>query len=111
MTCHNCGAAMGADDKFCPVCGMPTAGRKKPNFCMHCGTRLAPDDRFCPGCGWEIGQSKPAVNEPASNISASRLYHKPRRRVLDVKSVILVTLLLLSAAAFLAGTLFNWWRL
>ncbi len=111
MTCKNCGAAVGADDKFCPVCGVSTAEKKKPNFCMHCGERLAPDDRFCPGCGWEIGEPKPQPEEQNRNISASRLYYKPRRKVLDIKSVIWVTLLLLSAGTFLAGTLLHWWKL
>ena len=111
MTCKNCGAAVSANDKYCPVCGVPTAEKKKPNFCIHCGKKLAPNDRFCPGCGWEIGEPKPTVTDPKNNISASRLYYKPRRKVLDIKAVILVTLLLLSAAVFLTGTLLEWWQL
>ena len=111
MTCENCGALLGADDKFCPVCGISTAKKKIPHFCMHCGAGLAAGDRFCPGCGCTIGEPKTHSDNPNRNISASRLYYKPRRRVLDVKAVILVTLLLLSAGAFLAGTLLDWWRL
>lgn len=110
MTCKNCGALLSADDKFCPICGISTVEKKRPNFCIHCGIRLAPDDRFCSGCGWEIGEHKPTATALTGNISASRLYHRPKRKTLDIKAVILVTLLLLTAGVFLAGTLLNWWR-
>lgn len=111
MTCRNCGAEVGAEDKFCPVCGVPTAEKKRPNFCMHCGSRLSADDRFCAGCGCQVGEPKPAVTESDPNISASRLYYRPKRDVLDVRTVVWLTLLLLCAGVFIAGTLLSWWKL
>ena len=111
LTCKNCGADITSEDKFCPVCGVPTVEKKMPHFCIHCGANLTPGDKFCPGCGCPIGEPKSPAQAQSGNISASRLYYKPHRRVMDIKSAISVTLLLLCAGAFLAGTLLNWWRL
>ena len=111
MTCKNCGASVSAGDKFCHVCGISTAENNTDICCNQCGQKLEAYDRFCPHCGSETGTLKADVPESKKNISASRLYYQLLRKVLDVKAIILVTLLLLSAGAFLAGTLLNWWRL
>lgn len=46
-TCHACGAACGAQAKFCPECGSSLAEA----FCSHCGAKLKASDKFCSGCG------------------------------------------------------------
>lgn len=53
MNCERCGAQLGANDKFCTVCG---AEQKMENFnngtfCQNCGTEIFESDTFCTGCG------------------------------------------------------------
>ena len=111
MTCKNCGAEISADDKFCPVCGLPTAQNDIPNYCMHCGARLTDGDRFCAVCGCPVGETKPVSSEKNADIATSRLDSHKKSGGLDAKTVVLLTFLLLCAAVFLAGTLLNWWQL
>ena len=53
-TCVRCEAALAADDRFCPECGMrvPEDSDETPLFCVDCGCEeIHEGDRFCPGCG------------------------------------------------------------
>lgn len=111
MTCKNCGAEIGPDDKFCAVCGVSTAEKKIPNFCMHCGGRLSEGDRFCAVCGCAVGETRPSDNRDNRGISAGRLCYRQEQKGLDVRTIAMVTLLLICAGLFLVGTLLNWWRL
>ncbi len=45
--CVKCGAAIGANAKFCPECGASQTEAK----CVSCGTTLPPGTKFCPECG------------------------------------------------------------
>ena len=110
MTCKNCGAELGADDKFCTVCGLSTAEKHVPHFCWHCGGKLSPGDRFCQNCGSPTDDTEPIAPELARKISASRIYYPPKRHGTDVWAIILVILILLCAGTFLAGTLLKWWQ-
>lgn len=111
MTCKNCGADIGADDKFCTVCGLSTAGKEFPHFCSHCGGALSQGDRFCRSCGSPVDEQRSLAPELERTISASRLYDRPKRRGTDVGAIILIIMILLCASTFLAGTLLHWWQL
>lgn len=48
--CPNCGTAHGANDKFCPECGMGLGG----GTCTRCGAATQPDWEICPECGGNL---------------------------------------------------------
>ncbi len=48
--CSNCGTTHGANDRFCPECGMRLGG----NTCSHCGAATQPEWEICPGCGGNL---------------------------------------------------------
>ncbi len=54
LTCRHCGELLDAGDKFCTICGAPTA-----DFCPQCEQRLDPDDKFCAGCGLNLTTAVP----------------------------------------------------
>ncbi|MGH3152418.1 MAG: AAA family ATPase, partial [Streptosporangiaceae bacterium] len=65
MRCGQCGASLGAADRFCGTCGAPLGG------CPTCGEQVVRGDRFCRGCGFELsvpGTAKPPP--PAATVSA-----------------------------------------
>lgn len=45
--CPHCGAAVSSEDKFCPACGQPVAGK----LCKKCGKLNSVDAKFCSDCG------------------------------------------------------------
>ena len=50
-SCPNCGAQVGADDKFCISCGAKFEENLK---CPNCGASVGEGDKFCTNCGNEI---------------------------------------------------------
>ena len=48
MRCGQCGASLGAADRFCGTCGAPLGG------CPSCSEQVVPGDRFCRACGFEL---------------------------------------------------------
>lgn len=46
--CTECGAAVSARAKFCPMCGAKMAAA---NACSKCGATVRPGSKFCPECG------------------------------------------------------------
>ncbi len=74
--CAGCGAAVGADFKACPACGMRIDGG-----CPHCGRAIQPGWNFCPYCAGSTEtrkaptrlrdrQASPGRRErPASNVA------------------------------------------
>ena len=60
MTCHNCGAEVAQEKKFCPKCAAPL-------LCKNCGGELKPGKKFCSLCGTPVsGAVKPA---PVSDVA------------------------------------------
>jgi membrane protease subunit (stomatin/prohibitin family) len=51
INCHNCGATIPADSKFCNNCGAKQEGKL---FCSQCGAELPPGSKFCNNCGTKI---------------------------------------------------------
>ena len=47
--CHACGAAVSADDRFCPECGAAQSVA-----CPQCGRVAAAGDQFCGNCGQRL---------------------------------------------------------
>jgi hypothetical protein len=47
--CAECGAAVGASDRFCPKCGAP-----QTLVCPACGRAARAGDQFCGGCGQRL---------------------------------------------------------
>ena len=118
MTCRNCGAGVGADDKFCPICGITTAEEKAPRFCIHCGDALEKRDRFCQRCGAPVEKNAP--DAASSRLRPPRLSHADTKKntvptaSATVKNgkgrmITLITLMLVSAV-FLLGGLLHWWH-
>src|SRR3984957_7768425 len=76
VRCGQCGASLGASDRFCGTCGAPLGA------CPSWGEQVVPGDRFCRACGFELSggpaaqnnRSGPAArNDPAAwNHPASR---------------------------------------
>ncbi len=52
MRCGQCGASLGAADRFCGTCGSPL------ETCPSCGEQVVPGDRFCRACGAGLGPGK-----------------------------------------------------
>ena len=112
MKCKNCGAILGAEDKFCSICGLSTQEPEKNVKCASCGADLADKDRFCPACGKPVSDDIQQNNlELMRNASSTRLFIRKRRRSFNVKMLLLLLLLLLTAAGFLLGTILEWWKL
>jgi hypothetical protein len=76
VTCSACGAALSADDLFCPKCGTRTT-EPAVKLCGNpaCGQPLRPGADFCHRCGWRnspapqsapIAVPAPLASEPAS---------------------------------------------
>ncbi len=63
MKCSNCGAEIGANQKFCISCGMPA-----PNvhYCTSCGSQVPAGTAFCSSCGaaQTVGSVAPAPPGP-----------------------------------------------
>ena len=111
MKCKNCGAKLAEDDKFCSICGLSTAEDDKPSKCEVCGADMNRSDRFCPSCGspaHDVNSGNPALMR---SISSERLYIPKRRKTLNVRLLLLLLLVLLASAAFLWGTVLEWWKL
>ncbi len=58
--CNKCGAQLGEQDSFCPVCGTAAgnAGGSGPSTvqnCPACGSAVGPNDQFCANCGAPTG--------------------------------------------------------
>jgi class 3 adenylate cyclase/tetratricopeptide (TPR) repeat protein len=51
VRCGQCGASLGAADRFCGICGAPLGG------CPSCGEQVVPGDRFCRACGFMLSGS------------------------------------------------------
>jgi hypothetical protein len=49
LACHQCGAAVNANDRFCPKCGAV-----QTRACPHCGRPASPGDQFCGSCGQRL---------------------------------------------------------
>ena len=47
MKCDQCGASMGADQRFCAKCGSPVNKEE----CPSCGKKIRAGDQFCSSCG------------------------------------------------------------
>ena len=68
--CGNCGAELGLNTKFCPICGSKSnfASSSKTigqfGFCKNCGTQVTSDEQFCSQCGEKIGGTQ--VGQPIS---------------------------------------------
>src|SRR5580704_15254711 len=58
VRCGQCGASLGAADRFCGTCGAPLGG------CPSCSEQVVPGDRFCRACGFELSGG-PARKDPA----------------------------------------------
>ena len=54
MRCGQCGASLGAADRFCGTCGAPLGA------CPSCGEQVVPGDRFCRACGFELSNGQAA---------------------------------------------------
>src|SRR5574344_1263930 len=55
MKCERCGAELGSDDKYCPVCGQAVSENKEQanNVCPNCGKTVKPFEKFCGSCGYQ----------------------------------------------------------
>src|SRR5271156_818286 len=60
VRCGQCGASLGAADRFCGTCGAPLGA------CPSCSEHVVPGDRFCRACGFEL-YGGPATKNPARN--------------------------------------------
>ncbi len=56
VTCHECGTAARAGDKFCPNCGATLA-----LACPNCGQPYVAGDKFCGKCGTSLAQPVEAM--------------------------------------------------
>ena len=66
LKCNKCGAALGARDAFCGVCGT-TVIRDKPSAsksCLQCHNPVLPEDTFCGVCGSPIPATPTALVAP-----------------------------------------------
>jgi subtilisin family serine protease len=52
--CEQCGAAVRAGARFCPICGRPREPTPVVHHCPHCGAPLRAGGRFCPKCGQPV---------------------------------------------------------
>ncbi len=58
--CHNCGAELGSDEKFCAECGakvlkqVKKAAAVKALYCPNCGVEVEGGEKFCAECGTKI---------------------------------------------------------
>jgi class 3 adenylate cyclase/predicted ATPase len=85
VRCEQCGASLGAADRFCGACGAPLGG------CPACGEQVVPGDRFCRGCGFQLSaglaaRPSPVVRAAQAARSAPVPDHEPvaERRVCSV---------------------------
>jgi uncharacterized OB-fold protein len=64
-TCSNCGATLGANDKFCPLCGTKVGGSagKSAIKCTKCDHEITGSTKFCPKCGDKIEAEKSEVEK------------------------------------------------
>jgi class 3 adenylate cyclase/tetratricopeptide (TPR) repeat protein len=65
VRCGQCGASLGAADRFCGTCGAPLGA------CPSCSEQVVAGDRFCRACGFELSggptRNDPTGNNPAGN--------------------------------------------
>ncbi len=58
MICEQCGASLGAADRFCGACGAPLGA------CPACGEHVVPGDRFCRACGFRLSAGPAQAARP-----------------------------------------------
>jgi class 3 adenylate cyclase len=63
VRCGQCGASLGAADRFCGTCGAPLGA------CPSCSEQVVAGDRFCRACGFELSGGPAAGPNPAARSS------------------------------------------
>ncbi len=108
MNCEKCGAQLGANDKFCPICGAEQKMENLNNgtFCKNCGTEIFESDTFCPGCGKRTKEPEPVPTpapEPVYNPSAPVYQPQPQKQSNAAVTALIVILAVVVAAAIAVG--------
>ncbi len=64
VSCPDCGQKIGADARFCPLCGHQQVIL---NQCANCGKNLTPGAKFCSRCGHSADERPSVVFCPGCN--------------------------------------------
>ena len=92
--CIRCGAFLDEGQDFCPKCGTPRGGMKKP-ICQKCGADLQDGQDFCSRCGQKVG-------EPTAVVSPDAVNNEPKKKKTGKTiAIVLVILIVLAGLAAL----------
>lgn len=99
--CANCGAPLGADQAFCPKCGVAKNATPKKLVCGKCGAELTEGQEFCSKCGQKVGLAvdnnvSSAINQFNAGVDKANAKKKKTPIVIAVAIVIVI----LAAVAF-----------